>query len=565
MFDSDSPHRLRHVPAAARLLRRAPRRRLGIAASSALALGLLMTTAAAQPTEAPAPPTDDEASSPALSQATVDGPLWVDVDAAAYAVDEDAVRIAVAQELGATISDSEAGARARAGVRVDAGGNMEVHFDDSQGRRVRRTVNAPRDPDEVPAVAALLLGNLARDQITALLDSLEPAPTAEDGDARATLAETQPEASVEPAHAEAADVPSPSEPSPLRSAPVNLALFYPLSITPEPLEHRFVVDLSLLYGRVGGIDAFAVSGGVFQVDRSSYGLQAAGVGNVNHGHGAGVRAGGAFDYRKGEFTGLEVAGAVVIAEGAVRGLQSAGAVTHQEGDFDGLQASGAVGVSKGDSYGLMLAGGVHLQQGTATGLQAAGALSLSSERLQGMQLAAVNVSGDVDGAQFGIVNVGRRVHGLQLGVVNVADEVDGASIGLVTYSKQGKTQAVAWYDTERPANVGVRFYTGPLYAMPTFGYRRHGGKDEYAPGLSLGGRVPFADFFADLDVNASTPAAEMDFDEHQWELRYRALLGWQVLPFAAVFVGGGVRHAFDTKSGGDEDWTPIANLGVQLF
>src|SRR5690606_3692803 len=69
MFDSDSPHRLRHVPAAARLLRRAPRRRLGIAASSALALGLLMTTAAAQPTEAPAPPTDDEASSPALSQA----------------------------------------------------------------------------------------------------------------------------------------------------------------------------------------------------------------------------------------------------------------------------------------------------------------------------------------------------------------------------------------------------------------------------------------------------------------------------------------------------------------
>lgn len=487
----------------------------------------------------------------------VPGPIWVEVEASAYAVDEQAVRLAVAKELDVVISDSADGARSRARVSVDGAGNMQVHYQDASGKRVWRAVNAPDDPNEVPVVAALLLGNLARDQTSALLRSLEPAPVVEEPRASPPeQAPRDPEPALPPAETARA---------PLRRAPVNLALVYPLALWPEPLEHRFFVDLSLIYGRVGGVDALAVSAGVAHVERTSYGLQVAGVGNINHGDGAGVRAAGAFGYRTGAFHGLEAGGAAVIARGSARGLQVAGALGYQNGVFDGLQLAGAVGTIQGRSRGLFIAGGVHVNEGETTGLQAAGAFALATQRLRGLQLAPVTVAGDVEGVQFGIVNVGRRVSGLQLGVVNVADEVDGVSIGAVTYSKQGRTQAVAWYDSERPVNVGVRFQTGPLYAMPTFGYGRHDGKDEVAPGLSLGGRIPLASFFVDLDVNSSTPAPELNFNEHRWDLRYRALLGWQVLPWAAVFAGGGVLHRIETTSADAASATPIVNAGVQLL
>src|SRR5690606_36543092 len=107
----------------------------------------------------------------------------------------------------------------------------------------------------------------------------------------------------------------------------------------------------------------------------------------------------------------------------------------------------------------------------------------------GAQISLVNIANDVNGAQIGLVNIGANVHGAQVGLVNVAEDVNGASVGVVTYSKRGQTQITTWFDSTRPINVGARFVTGPLYAMPSIGTDPRTG-DVFDFGLSLGVRIP---------------------------------------------------------------------------
>jgi hypothetical protein len=205
-----------------------------------------------------------------------------------------------------------------------------------------------------------------------------------------------------------------------------------------------------------------------------------------------------------------------------------------------------------------------------SGVQLSGALNLA-ERLQGMQLSLINIGADVDGVQLGLINVAHDVRGVQLGLVNVANDVDGVSLGLVPYSSQGSTQAVFWYATTQPFNLGVRFHTGALYVMPTFGYDPGGGaltfdaRGSYSPGFSLGARLPIDAVFVDLEANYSNRSDGATYDEQSIDLRYRALLGYQLLPKLGVFVGGGVRHHFRTAGPSEESVDPEISLGLQVL
>ncbi len=527
--------------------------------------------------------------------AVVGGPIWVKVDASLYQVDESAIRVAIAKELGVAISSGEAGAKTRASVLIGSDGNMVVSYEDESGRRLIRAIEAPKNPAEVPEAAALLLGNLARDQSSALLEELAPTsvPNLEPAKPQPAKPEAPP-----PEEEEKPPATSPVEETipELRSAPLNLALVHPVNTVPSSEEHRIAVDLSLFYSRVGAIDAFAVSGGVVQAERYSNGLTVAGIGNVTRGDGHGLSAAGLFSVR-GDFTGLCVDGAFTKQHGRFVGLQASGVVSVRQGQLEGASVTGAVGASEGDATGMLasgvvnlhlgelegaqfagalnvqegavagaqFAGALNVQDGALSGAQAAAAANVTSGDVDGAQFAAANVAGDVTGVQIGIVNVGARVRGLQLGVVNWAQEVDGASVGVVTYSGKGRTQLVGWFDSERPLNVGVRFYTGPLYAMPSIGLRRRGGADEYAPGFSLGARLPLGRLFADLDVNYSTRAPDFQFDEHNIDLRYRGLVGYEVIDGVALFAGGGVLHHMQTDSGQGDTFDPIFSGGVQLF
>ena len=96
--------------------------------------------------------------------------------------------------------------------------------------------------------------------------------------------------------------------------------------------------------------------------------------------------------------------------------------------------------------GLQGSAGVNVAVAGGRGVQATSGLNVAGD-WQGVQAAPLNVARKIDGLQLGLVNVGGDVKGVQLGLVNVARKVDGVSVGLVPYSQEGRTQAVAWYDT----------------------------------------------------------------------------------------------------------------------
>jgi len=142
----------------------------------------------------------------------------------------------------------------------------------------------------------------------------------------------------------------------------------------------------------------------------------------------------------------------------------------------------------------------------------------------------------------------------------------------VPYSQRGRTQIVTWYNNNQDFNLGVRFRSGVLYAMPTFAYDPAGtsfqiaqGKASYAPGFSLGARIPVERASIDFDTNYSSLSNGFAYDEHDVNLRYRLLLSWQFAPVFGVFAGGGVRHHFRTQGDANHEVDPDLSVGVELL
>lgn len=521
------------------------------------------------------------------------------VEASGLEVDEASVRDAIASELGLVTEPTSPGAPIRVDVQVARGGQLTVTLSTATGP-VSRSVAAPGRPDEVPEVAALLVGNLARDEAGELLAEL-----------RATGAKTASPAPLPEEPALPSPPPAPAEPrgevkSALPLDAVNLSLVYPVTLLRSTEERRLALELGLLYSRLGALSGVAFNvAGLAQIDGEASGWVLGGVGYYVGGPGDGVLMSGVFGVTRGRFdgislttaanlhlgdlTGVALAGGVNVATGVMDGAEvSAG--FNLAGEVSGAQVTGALNLANGAVKGAQLAGGANIADGSVEGVQLAGAVNIATgpvdgaqlgaglnlaEALQGLQLSIVNIGGDVDGLQLGLVNVARDVEGVQLGLVNVARKVDGVSVGLVPYSQEGRTQAVAWFDTSQPFNIGVRFQSGVLYAMPTFGISPSSegygalvlGSEEasYSPGFSLGLRVPLQRAFADLDVNYSSPSNTLGYDEHSIDLRYRVLAGWQFTRAFGVFAGGGVRHHFRTQGPDEESVDPELSVGVQLL
>jgi len=537
------------------------------------------------------------------------GPVALQVEATGWALDERTVRDAILRELELDSTAAPGQAPMAIALRAVSGGELTVTIHASAGQDLSRSVAAPARADEVPEVTALLVGNLARDEA---------------GDLLARLRAPEPAAPVtEPPLAE--------RELPLDS--VNLSLVYPLTLRERTDERRFALEVGLFYSRIGALSGLGLElGGVAHVLGRVDGLMLGGIGYWHGGAAEGVRVGGVLGVGGTGLDGLSLAGALTVERGDVSGGQISGVTNVTTGDLDGFQLTGAlnvagaveglqiggaanlsraldgaqftggVNVARGDVGGwqlggisniahavdgAQLGGGVNLAQGAVEGAQIGGISNLAqgdldgvqisgglnlAERISGMQISVLNIGGDVSGGQVGIVNVARDVDGVQLGVVNVAREVDGVSLGLVPYSQRGRTQAVAWYGSSTPFNVGVRFHTGALYVMPTLGYDPRGSAvivepidGDYAPGLSLGYRLNIDRAFADLDVNFTNRSDGRDYDEHDIELRYRLLGGYQLTRMFGVFAGGGVRHHFRTQGASDSSVDPEFSVGIQVL
>jgi hypothetical protein len=466
-------------------------------------------------------------------------------------LDERSVRSAILRELALGEMARPGQARMAIALRAVSGGELTVTIHAGSGQDISRSVTAPARADEVPEVTALLVGNLARDEASGLL---------------ARLRTPEPAVAPEPALSPRVEA---EKPLPLDS--VNLSLVYPLTLRERSDERRFALELGLLYSRIGALSGLGLElGGVAHVLGRVEGVVLGGVGYWHAGAAEGVRIGGVLGVGGTGLEGLSLAGAMTLERGDVSGAQIAGVTNLATGDVGGVQLAAGLNSARAVE-GAQVAGAVNLAQGDVEGVQVSAGLNLA-ERINGMQISVLNIGGDVKGGQIGIVNVARDVEGVQLGLVNVARQVDGVSLGFVPYSQRGRTQAVAWYASSMPFNVGVRFHTGALYVMPTFGYDPRGSAailepidGDYAPGLSLGHRASIDRAFVDLDVNYTNRSDGADYDEHDVELRYRLLAGFQLVRSFGVFAGGGVRHHFRTVGPADASVDPEFSVGIQVL
>ena len=548
-----------------------------IASQMALLAALGATTLAAPSFAAEAGPA---AAAPTSVEVRIEAPRGA-------AVDEGALRAAVAAELGMIAAPAGAAADTLVLVRLEPRGELTVSYRAPSGGELSRTVAAPGRTDELPEVTALLVGNLARDEARGLLGDLQR--------------------NSNTAGPEAAPIAAQADPIRDREASVvdtfNLSVFHPVTLLAGTEHRRLAFELGLFYSRVGALSGVAFTfGGVSRVDGEASGLQLAGIGYIHGGPGEGARIAGVFGVGSDRFDGLSMATAAIVQDGALSGVAlAAGAVVATgevdggqlsagfnysgalsgfqtsaganvaSGDMSGLQAAAGANVATGNVEGAQLAAGTNIAAGNVDGVQLTSGFNLADD-LRGVQIGIINVGGDVDGLQLGIVNVGRDVNGAQLGIVNVAREVDGLSLGLVPYSQRGRTQLISWFNTSKNINFGVRFRSGVLYAMPTFGYDPAGtsfqlakGKASYAAGFSLGVRVPVERASIDVDSNFSNGSNGAAYDEHDINLRHRLLVGWQFSPIFGVFAGGGVRHHFRTQGEANHQVDPELSVGVELL
>ena len=288
----------------------------------------------------------------------------------------ESVRQAVSEELGveALTGNSTESFGSRGVLTVTyrpATQELAITYSDAARGTVTRIVPAPEHAADVPGLAALVAGNLVRDQAAQLLPSPAPTPA--------------PEPPETPVVAPTA-LPAPSRPAP--AAPVewlgNAALFFPLASNMNHPEVYTHFDLNLLYGHIGRLNGLEV-GMLSTVSGDVQGLQASLLGNLVGGH---VRAGQfSFVFNRGRsLEGMQVA-FVNRADEAMQGLQL-GAFNAAGSSSTGLQVS-ALNVA-----------------GNFTGLQL-GLLNIG-QKVKGVQLGLVNIADDLDGVPIGLVSVSRE-------------------------------------------------------------------------------------------------------------------------------------------------------------
>lgn len=556
---------------------------------SALAQETLSAETSSEPEPSLAAPAPSEPANPSLSsdakpgqsaQAT-QGPIFVTVSLTGYAVSSSDVAAAIARELNVALSSVPEAARATFDVVATKDRDMSITFRDHSGHALKRVVKAPANDAQVSEVAALLAVNLSQDNSDELLNQLSPEP---EPPASAPEPSPTPEPSLTPESAALPPAPA------LPFVAANGTVAYPLSIVRDIDQRSVGFELGLFYSRVGAVDGFAINPLVMHVRQTTSGLTIAGLGTIAGSNEyatpqEGARISGLFNYGKGRLegfglagvldyehvdpatkqglSGAQIAGVFSGVNADAEGAQIAGVASYAR-EFSGLQISGVTNIAQGMTTGGQFAGVVNYAEGTS-GAQIGGAANVSTRDMEGAQIAgAVNIAGNVEGAQIGIVNIGKRVTGAQIGIVNVADEVDGASIGVVTYSKKGQTQLTTWFDSTRPVNIGARFVSGVLYAMPMVGTHPDNAED-FSFGLGLGARIPVDQLYFDIEGNSSNQLKDRRVDESAVDLRYRAAVGFRVTPWLGVFAGGGVRHQFHAKEGGEHRLRGFWNVGVDVF
>jgi hypothetical protein len=186
------------------------------------------------------------------SPAETESALAADIDVGSSGLDAEQLRAAIARELGVNVRLSAKDESPALRVRLGNGRRATVRFQPPGERALERTVELPADPEPAYETVALLAGNLARNEASELLAQLrrpapsEPEPASEDGSPTSeTPKPTRPaprpnpktEGMPAPSKATPATTKKPDEPQ-LKSAPVNLSVFFPLALYRDSHQRR---------------------------------------------------------------------------------------------------------------------------------------------------------------------------------------------------------------------------------------------------------------------------------------------------------------------------------------
>lgn len=523
-------------------------------------------------------------------------------------LDAATVRVAISRELAVRVEAASPGQsdEPTLDLRVsDRGRQLDATYRSGE-RVVERSVRLPDDRQAAIETMALLAGNLVRNEAAELLAELERERAAKSAvdDEHAAASDSAAPPQPPPSSSESQKQPKPKvlpapPPEPKRDLsadqvppdaplPFNLSLFHPIALQPRSQDYTFHFELGLVYGRVGRIEGVAIDALVQRIDHGVRGAAFSGVWHHIDGTSRGLLVSGFGSSGTGDLVGAEFAGALSLRRGSVRGVQ--GSLVSVASGFEGAQL-GLVSVNRGPMTGVQ-AGLVTVDLEPVTGVQAGlvgyarrveGAqlgLVVVNQSVRGPQAGLVTVSQDVDGAELGLVNVGERVVGAQVGLVNIGGTVRGTQVGLVNVASHVEGEQVGlvsvggtrlrlavWdelsHDRDSATQLGLKFQGNVVYTQLGFGRQFvDGAEDGWVSSAALGVRVPFERFSVSGDVGAGNRYANDFTGDTPTDLRYRALLGWDAMPWLTIVAGGGLQHQVAQDQ---ESPRAFALAGLELF
>jgi hypothetical protein len=387
-----------------------------------------------------------------------------------------------------------------------------------------------------------------------------------------------------------------------RHYPVNLSLWYPVSINRSPNDSANL-NFTLLYGRIGTVKGLDLAIGASALTERLEGLQIAGLSGVSGDSTSGVQ----ISVTGNNCEGAQVSGLINVIGESGKAFQIAGGMNITGNHLQGLQASGLFNIVGEELKGFQAVGGFNIVGNTCVGFQGAGLFNIAGESCVGFQAAGLfnvagenfkglqasglfNIVGDnligvqigtfniapyfSNAAQIGIINVSAEMRGFQLGVVNWNGETHGIPVGFVNVSKKdGRIRWVNWGSNLSGMNSGVKFEVGKIYSIVALGYwnfqKDKGSALSYA---GYYGMTVYQDLFSiGVDVgymymdNKTFFRSRAGFPD-QNILMGRAHVKYDISSRVSLIGGGGLSYIADRhRSFGDGKFRPLFFFGVEIF
>jgi hypothetical protein len=351
---------------------------------------------------------------------------------------------------------------------------------------------------------------------------------------------------------------------------VNVSVFYPFSFN-RTRNDTTNVNLSLVYGHVGGVKGLDLSLMVSAVSNKMTGVQITGLAAIVGESFSGLQLSGLFNITGEHSGGVQSAGIFNISGNRFSGIQASGIFNVADARFSGIQSAGIFNVVGEKMSGAQLST-INFVGSEFRGLQA-GTINFVGETFSGGQLGLVNYTANLRGFQFGAVNLGLYVNGLQLGLINVSNSIRGVPVGLVNISRDGYTRWVSWGSNLTAVNVGLKSVVRNFYSIVSIGGVNLEKEIDrsIAYGFHYGVHVPLRRFYADVDlgyVNIDNDKffRALDKNPDQHVLMARAMLGINISRHFSLFVGGGVGYMLDHRRDFNSgQYIPILLGGIELF